>query len=162
MTKTSFTVQRDKLQVVMERIFNAPRELIWKIISDPKMIPQWWGPARFETVVDKMDFRAGGEWRFIHKAGGEQYSFHGVYGEIIPDEKISDTFNYEPIGPGHEMVEILALADLGNGTTRAVQVSVFHNIEDLEAMVYSGMEGGATETWERLAKLVEKPQQTIF
>lgn len=155
MPKTSFTVQKDKLQVVMERVFEVPRALVWKVITDPKFIPQWWGPAQFETVVDKMDFRVGGEWRFIHKGGGQEYAFHGVYKEIVPIEKISDTFNFEPIGPGHEMVETMLLEDMGNGQTKATQTSAYNNIEDLEGMVNSGMEGGAVETWERLAHLVE-------
>ena len=156
MSKTTFTVKKDELKVVMERVFDAPRELVWKIISDPKMVPKWWGPERFETIVDKMDFRVGGEWRFIHKAEGEQHSFHGIYQEIVPLEKISDTFNYEPIGPGHEMVETLVLEATPDGKTKAAQTSAFKNIEDLEGMVNSGMEDGATETWERLAALAEK------
>lgn len=140
----------------MERVFDAPKELVWKIISDPKLIPQWWGPAQFETLVDKMDFRVGGEWRFVHKGNGQEFGFHGVYKQIEASGKIVDTFNYEGIPEGHEMVETMVLEDLGNGTTKATQTSVFQNIQDLEGMAGSGMEGGAVETWERLAKLVEK------
>jgi uncharacterized protein YndB with AHSA1/START domain len=158
MPKTTFTVKKDKLAVVLERVFDAPRDLIWKVISDPQMVPKWWGPAQFETVVDKMDFRVGGEWRFIHKADGQEYAFHGVYKEIVPNERVSDTFNFEPIGPGHELVETMVLEDIGNNQTKMATTSVYNNIEDLEGMVNSGMEGGATETWERLAKLVEKTQ----
>jgi len=155
MNQTTFSVNKQNLEVVIERVFNAPKELIWKVISDPNMIPKWWGPAQFETVVEKMDFRVGGQWRFIHKNGTQEYAFHGVYKEIVPLEKVTDTFNFEPIGPGHEMVETMTLADLGDGTTKVTTVSKFQNIADLEGMVGSDMESGARQTWERLAKLVE-------
>jgi uncharacterized protein YndB with AHSA1/START domain len=156
MTKTTFTVKKEDLQVVLNRVFDATPEVIWKVISDPAMVPKWWGPAQYETVVDKMDFRVGGEWRFVQKDEGQDYAFHGVYKEIIPNEKVSDTFNFEPIGPGHELVETMVLEDIGDGKTNMTTTTVYQNIQDLEGMVNSGMEGGATETWERLATIVEK------
>lgn len=156
MSKISFTIKKEELKVVMERVFDAPRELVWKVLTDPQMVPKWWGPAKYETKVEKMDFRVGGEWRFVHKGEGQEYAFYGVYKKIEPPHIISDTFNFEPIGPGHEMVETMALEDIGNNQTKATQTSVYNNIEDLEGMVGSGMESGAVETWERLAQIVEK------
>ena len=155
MPKTSFTVNKEKLQVILERVYDAPRELIWKVISDPEMIPKWWGPSQFTTIVDKMDFRVGGEWRYIHKSDQGEFAFHGVYKQIEPPHLVSDTFNYEGIPGDHELVETMTLEDLGNGTTKMTTVSQYKNLEDLEGMVGSGMEGGAVETWERLASIVE-------
>ena len=141
----------------MERVFEAPRELVFKTVSDPKLIPQWWGPAQFETKIDKMDFKVGGEWRFVQVGkDGQEFAFHGVYKEIIVNEKISDTFNFEPIGPGHELLETMVLQDLGNGQTKMTSTAKYNSLQDLEGMVNSGMESGATEGWERLAQLVEK------
>ncbi len=155
--KTTFTVKKENLEVAMERVFNAPREKIWKIMSDPKLIPQWWGPAEYETTVDKMDFRVGGEWRFVQKGkDAQEFGFHGVYQKIEEPKIISDTFNFEGIPAGHELVETMVLEDLGNGQTKVIGISKYQNMEDLEGMVNSGMEGGAVETWERLAQLVEK------
>jgi uncharacterized protein YndB with AHSA1/START domain len=157
MPKTSFEVKKENLQVVMERVFEATPERLFNIMSDPKLVPQWWGPAQFQTKVDKMDFRVGGEWRFVHVGPGEQeFGFHGVYKEIVPNKKISDTFNFEGIPAGHEMVETMVLEALDDSKTKATMTSVYQNIQDLEGMVGSGMEGGAVETWERLAELVEK------
>jgi uncharacterized protein YndB with AHSA1/START domain len=154
--KTTFEVDKDKLEVRMVRVFNASKEAIFKAYSDPELIVKWWGPAEYETILDKMDFRLGGEWRFIHKeTNGTLHPFHGVYKEIIENERITDTFNYEPIGPGHELVETIVLEDMG-GKTKLTAVSKYNTIEDLEGMILSGMEGGATESMERLAKLVEK------
>jgi uncharacterized protein YndB with AHSA1/START domain len=102
-----------------------------------------------------MDVRPGGEWRFLHTdPTGTEYGFHGKYLEVRPPSLISDTFNFEGIPAGHEMVETMTLEDV-NGKTKMTTISVFQNIEDLEGMVNSGMEGGATESWERLAELVE-------
>jgi len=157
MPKTTFTVKKEELKVVMERVFDATPEQVFKAISDPKLVPQWWGPAQFKTLVDKMDFRVGGEWRFIHKGkDGQEFAFHGVYKKIVPNQKVSDTFNFEGIPGDHELVETMVLEDMGNGKTKATSTSVYKNIQDLEGMVNSGMEGGAVETWERLAALVEK------
>ena len=76
MPKTTFTVKKENLEVILEREFEAPRELIWKIITDPKMVPKWWGPAQFETIVDKMDFKVGGQWRYVHKGkDGQEFAF---------------------------------------------------------------------------------------
>jgi len=156
MSKTTFTVHKDKLEVVIEREFNAPREFIWKVVTDPEMVPKWWGPSKYETKVDKMDFRVGGEWRFLNiDKDGNAFAFHGVYKEIMPNEKVVDTFNFEPIGPGHELTETMRLTDNGNGKTKMSTTTAYPNIQDLEGMVNSGMEGGATETYERIAALVE-------
>lgn len=157
MAKTNFTVKREELKVVMDRVFDAPRDLVWKTISDPNLIPQWWGPKQFTTIVDKMDFRPGGEWRFVHRDDkGNEFGFHGVYKEITAPSLVSDTFNFEGIPAGHEMVETMTLEDAGEGKTKMTTTSAYANIEDLDGMVGMGMEGGAVETWERLAGLVEK------
>jgi len=153
--ETKFTVDRDNLEVRMERVFDAPRDLVWKVITDPSLIPQWWGPAKYKTIVDKMDFKVGGVWRFMHKNDQGDYAFNGVYKEIVPNEKIVDTFEFEPM-PGHILTETMTLSDLPEGKTQFKQVSKYATIEDLDGMVASGMESGATETVERLAKLVEE------
>lgn len=166
MAKATLTVNKEKLQVVMDRVFDAPRELVWKTISDPALIPQWWGPKEYATTVDKMDFRVGGEWRFVQKNAHGEFGFHGVYKEIEAPRLVSDTFNFEGIPAGHELVETMTLEDVdgppshkaseGHSKTKMTTISQFANIEDLEGMIGSGMEDGAVETWERLAELVER------
>lgn len=154
--KTSFVVDRGKLQVVMERIFDAPREIVFKAYTDPAAIAKWWGPRKYSITVDKMDVRVGGEWRVIHRdEKGNEYAFHGVYKAIEPPRLISQTFVFEGIPGEHEVLETLTLEDLGGGKTKATAVSTFANVEDLDGMVDSGMEWGAVESWDRLAELVE-------
>lgn len=154
-SKTTFSVRRDEQKVVMERIFDAPPELVWKTITDPDLIPKWWGPEEYLTVVELMDLKVGGRWRFINRdTEGNEFAFSGVYTEIDPPNRLVQTFNFEPIGPGHETTETLTLEPTADGRTRMTMSSAYKTLEDLDGQVESGMEGGARETWERLARLL--------
>ena len=151
--KAESNINKDALQVTLTRTFDAPRELVYKIITDPKLVPQWWGPRNLTTVVDKMDVKPGGAWRFIQRdPGGNEYGFNGEYREIVPNERVVQTFEFEPM-PGHIIVETMTLTDQ-NGKTLLTAVSQFASIQDLEGMVASGMEGGANEGYDRLEELL--------
>jgi uncharacterized protein YndB with AHSA1/START domain len=76
---STLTMPSDR-EIVMERVFNAPRELVFKAYTDPDLIPKWWGPRYLTTTVDKMDVRVGGVWRFVQRdAQGQESAFNGVY-----------------------------------------------------------------------------------
>ncbi|MDQ3099086.1 MAG: SRPBCC family protein [bacterium] len=154
-SKTTFTVDRDNLQVVITRVFDAPRELVFKACTDAAMIPQWWGPAKYTTVVDKLDLRVGGKWRFVQKDNnGQEFAFNGEYKEVTAPDKLVYTFEFEPM-PGHVLTESIVLEDQGEKTLMT-DSSHYANIQDLEGMVGMDMEGGAREGMVRLAELVEK------
>jgi uncharacterized protein YndB with AHSA1/START domain len=156
MSQATFTIKRDELKVVIERTFDAPIELVFKTLIDPHAIPKWWGKRSQTTTVDKMDVRHGGVWRYVTRdQEGNEYGFHGVYREIDPPQRISQTFNFEGIPGEHELVETLTLEDLG-GKTKVTNTTLYPNIEDLDGMVASGMESGALETWDRLSEVLEK------
>lgn len=161
MDKTDFDVDREKMEVRMKRVFNAPRELVWKAHTDRDLIPKWWGPRNTTTIVEKMDLRTRGEWRFVSREGKKENAFYGRYKEIKEPELITWTFNYEPIGPGHEIVETVKFEDVEDGPsdsprTKVSTISYYNTVRDLEGMVDSGMEKGAVETWDRLAELLEE------
>lgn len=154
-SRTKFTAEPGRQEIVINRIFDAPREKVFKASMDPKLIPQWWGPKRFTTKVDKMDVRPGGVWRFVHRdAEGNEYAFHGVYHEIVPNERVVDTFEFEGM-PGHVSLETMTLEEQ-DGKTKLTTRSVFQSVEDRDGMVGSDMEEGVAETMDRLAELVEK------
>lgn len=140
------------LEIQMSRVFNAPRELVWKALTDPEAIPQWWGPRGVKTVVDRMDVRVGGAWRYIHVGDDGENAFRGEYKELTPPERIVYTFEWEPMA-GHVITETATLEDIG-GKTRITVVSRFQSKEDRDGMLASGMEQGAAETWDRLAELL--------
>jgi uncharacterized protein YndB with AHSA1/START domain len=79
----TFTLASDR-EVVMECIFDAPRELVFKACTAPDLIPRWWGPASLSTTVEEMEVRPGGAWRYVQRdAAGNEYAFHGEYRELL-------------------------------------------------------------------------------
>jgi uncharacterized protein YndB with AHSA1/START domain len=154
MTKTELIAEPGKQEIVITRVFDAPRELVFKVSMDPNLIPRWWGPKSLTTTVDKMDVRTGGVWRFVQQdADGNDFAFHGVYHEIS-QKRLVQTFEFEGM-PGHVLLEICTFEDI-DGKTRLTEKSVYESVEDRDGMLKSGMEEGAKETMDRLAELVEK------
>jgi uncharacterized protein YndB with AHSA1/START domain len=75
-------------EIAMTRVFDAPRELVFKAYTDPALTPQWWGPRGFTTTVDQMDVRPGGVWRFVmHGPDGTDYPNKIVYTETVRSER---------------------------------------------------------------------------
>jgi uncharacterized protein YndB with AHSA1/START domain len=156
MDKNNLVVEREKRAYSMSRVFDAPRELVWKVCTDPALVPQWWGPRYLTTTVDKMEVKVGGVWRYIQKdAEGNEYAFNGVYKEVKAPERLTYTFEFEPMA-GHVSLETVTLEALPDGKTRIATTTSFDTLEDLEGMLQSGMEGGAVESWDRLEELLEE------
>jgi uncharacterized protein YndB with AHSA1/START domain len=149
---TTVTTPTDR-EIVSERVFDAPRERVFAAYTDPELIPRWWGPRRMTTTVDRMDVRPGGAWRFVmREPDGSEQGFRGVYREITSPERIVQTFEWEGL-PGHVIVETATFEDLGE-RTRVRTTSLFHTSEERDGMLASGMEGGLTESHDRLAELL--------
>ncbi len=154
--KTNFSVEPGKQEIIITRLFDAPREGLFKAMTDPALIAKWWGPRKYETIVDKMEVRAGGQWRFINRdpSTGDQHGFHGVYHSISAPERIVDTFEYEGV-PGHVLLETHTLEVRGKQTLLTTHI-VYESVEDRDGMVASGMEYGQNEGMERLQELAAK------
>jgi uncharacterized protein YndB with AHSA1/START domain len=141
-------------EIVMTRIFDAPRDLVFAAHSSAEHMKQWWGPRKYETISAEIDFRPGGTWRIVHRGpDGEEYGFHGEYREIVRPERISWTFEFEG-APGHITVETLTLEEHEGKTTLTAQ-SVADTVEERDAMLESGMTEGAAETFDRLEEYLE-------
>jgi uncharacterized protein YndB with AHSA1/START domain len=160
MNENNLVVDRAALAFSMSRVFDAPRELVWKVYTDAALVPEWWGPRYLTTVVEKMDLKVDGKWRYIQKdARGNEYAFNGVYKEVKAPERLAYTFEFEPMA-GHISTDWITFEELPDGKTRVVARTTFDTLEDLEGMLQSGMEGGAVETWDRLEELLEgMPQE---
>lgn len=140
-------------EIVSERVFDAPRDRVFAAYTDPELIPRWWGPRGTTTIVDQMDVRPGGAWRFVSRdSEGAETAFRGTYREVTPPERIVQTFEWEGM-PGHVLVETATFDDLG-GRTRVTAHALFHTSEERDGMLDSGMERGLTETHDRLAELL--------
>jgi uncharacterized protein YndB with AHSA1/START domain len=106
--------------IVITRVFNAPRDLVFKVWTMPEHIVQWWGPKGFTTKVSEMDFRPGGKWRFVMiGADGTEYPAKGIFREIVPLERIvtSDEFD--------EGFEKVINADLPQGIVTTTEFEDF-------------------------------------
>lgn len=156
--RTTITAEPGKQEIVITREFDTPRELVFKVVADPELLPQWWGPRYLSTIVDKMDVRPGGQWRFLNRdAQGNEYAFHGVYHEVLAPERIIDTFEFEGLPEtGHVTLETLRLVELPGGRTRLITQSVFQSVIDRDAALQSGMESGINDSYDRLSEILAK------
>ena len=155
MAQTEITATPDSHEIVVTRTFDAPLDLVYQVITDPQHIPHWWGPARYPAIVDQMDVRQGGVWRYVTRdTEGNEFNFHGIYHEIVPNERIVQTFEFEGM-PGHVALETMRMEER-DGKTILHGSSVFQSVADRNGMLQSGMEGGTRETTERLAALLER------
>jgi uncharacterized protein YndB with AHSA1/START domain len=150
---TIFTVVDGRPEVDMSRTFAAPRALVFRALTTADSIAQWWGPARYETVVDALSATAGGAWRFINRDAESEHAFHGWF-HAVDDEQIVYTFEYEG-APGHVALETVRLTDVPGGTNVRVH-TVYQSVDDRDAVADAGMESGARESWDRLAALLAK------
>ena len=152
MTTTDLTITAGQQEVVITRDFRAPRELVWNAHTDPSLIPEWWGPRRLVTTVEELDVRYGGAWRFVQRdAEGHEFAFRGVFHTVEPPVRYVATFEFEGAA-GHVVLQEMVFDDL-DGATRLTQRSVYLAVEDLQAMMQSGMESGVVESMERLDEL---------
>ena len=142
-------------EIHVERIFDAPRDRVFELFTDPELIPEWWGPRGTTTIVDEMDVRNGGSWRYVTRnSDGSETAFRGTYREVSPPDRIVQTFEWEGM-PGHVSVDTAVFEDLGE-RTKLVSSSIFHTTEERDGMLGSGMETGMNETYQRFDELIER------
>jgi uncharacterized protein YndB with AHSA1/START domain len=148
----------DGTDLVMERVFDAPRDLVWQVLNDPARVTHWWGPEGYTTTVVEMDVRPGGKWRWInHTTGGEDAPFKGEYLEVIPPEKVVRTEIFDVPGfDDRAAIDTMTLEDLGDGRTKLVARSRFPSVGDLQGALAMGMIGGALASYDRLAAEIAK------
>jgi uncharacterized protein YndB with AHSA1/START domain len=150
--KAAITVPADR-EVRIERIFDAPREKVWRAVTDPALVAKWWGRGN-QLDIERMEVKRGGHWRYVEHAHGETHGFEGRYREVVPPSRIERTFEWDGM-PGHVAVETMTLEDLGDGRTRLVSLSLFHTTEDRDGMLQSGMESGVNESYAALDEVLE-------
>jgi uncharacterized protein YndB with AHSA1/START domain len=145
------TVYADGEEFVMDRVFDAPRDLVWRALTEPERIPRWWGSSQDVVTVVEMDVRPGGRWRWVTRTPDGDAPFCGVYLEVAPPERLVHTemFDVEPFNLGEPAIVSLTLEDVG-GRTRLVSRSRFPSEAALQGALATGMVGGAIESWNRL------------
>jgi uncharacterized protein YndB with AHSA1/START domain len=157
-------------RMVVTRVFDAPRELVWKAWTDPKYVMQWWGPKGFTAPFCEIDFRVGGKFRCCMRTpDGQEFWNAGEYHEIVPLEKIvSSMYFSDPegnkvdaaqYGIEHEAIDgaydVITFEDLGNGRTKLT----FIGNETMENAKSSGQLEGWNEILDKIAEVVAGPAQ---
>lgn len=142
-------------EVILRRVFNAPRALVFRAMTEPEHIRQWWGPREFELHECEMDFRVGGAWRFVQrKSDGTEHPFRGEYLEIVAPERVVQTFVYDVDGiRDFPMTEHMTLTEADGKTILTTRV-VHGSQQARDGYLSSGMEWGATESMDRLEELI--------
>lgn len=152
----------DGNELVLERVFDAPRELVFQAFSEAEHLKHWWGPRGWELTVCIVDFRPGGIWHYCMKCmdrnQGDFYGMEswgkGVYREIVKAEKIAYT-DYFSNAEGGEVEgmpasEITMLFLEQDGKTKLMNYVSYESPEALQKVIDMGMEQGISETWDRL------------
>ncbi len=135
---TSVTTPNE-LEIRLERVFDAPREHVFSIWTDPELIPEWWGDG---TVVEQMDVRSGGTYRFRTTRGVVE----GEYREVEPPSRLVQTFQNH--------LQTLEFEDLG-GQTRLTQTMHFESTEQRDTTMNYGVEKGSAAGFKRIDAVLE-------
>jgi uncharacterized protein YndB with AHSA1/START domain len=153
---TTITAEPGKMDILVIREFDAPRDLVFKAYTDPELVKQWLGPRRLKMIVEKFESRDGGTYRYIHEDDhGNKYAFRGVNHEVLPPERIIGTFEFEGLPErGHVALQTARFEALSGGRTRVTGQSVFQSVADRDGMLKSGMDRGVNEGFERLDDLL--------
>jgi uncharacterized protein YndB with AHSA1/START domain len=161
-TEVSETADRE---IVLTRVFDAPRKMVWEAWTDPKQVSMWWGPRGFTTTIEEMDLRPGGVWKQVmHGPDGTDYPNNSVFTEVVANERLRYKLSGGKRGaPAVQFESMVSFVDEG-GKTRLTLRMVFASAEarDQNVREYHSIEGGE-QTLGRLAeylltRLAEKKQ----
>lgn len=148
----SITTPTDR-EVVMTRTFNAPRGLVFDALTKPELLRRWYGPSGWSLAICEIDLKVGGKWRFVvQRPDGKAIGQRGVYREVVPGERLVNTESWEDWDPGETLVTAV-LVEQGGKTTLTNTV-LFPSREVRDTILKSGMEGGAAESYEKLAEVL--------
>jgi len=140
-------------EIRLERIFNAPRERVWRAYTEPDLVAQWWGRGN-KLVVERLELERGGHWRFVvHKPDGTVSGFEGRFREVAPPERFVKTLEWDGL-PGHVCVWTAELRDLGDARTKLIVTDIFHTTEERDGVLKSGVPEGLDETYAALDRLL--------
>ena len=153
MSETTTAADRE---LVVTRVFDAPRELVFEAFTDPEHIPHWWGPHGFTTTIYEIDVRPGGVWRFImHGPDGTDYHNKVVFVEVVKPERL--VYDHGPEGESDiKEFHVTVTFDEEGGKTRLTLRMVAESTAERDRMVEFGAVEGGEQTLERLAEYLAK------
>lgn len=152
--RTSAAAKTAERVLVITRIFDAPRSLVFKAWTEPERLVRWWGPQGFTTPTCKMDVRPGGAFRICMRSPeGTDHWLRGVYREIVAPERLVCTWAWEDAEgkPGHETLLRVTFAEQGGKTKLTLHQAVFESVTARDAH-----QGGWASSLDRLAEYLGK------
>jgi len=159
---------------VISRIFDAPREMVFKAWTDPQHMARWWGPHGFTNPVCEMDVRPGGAYRIVMRSPeGVDYPLKGVYSEVVPPERLvmTDDCSEHPaewhdlVNPNRkgqttlEALSTVTFEDVGGGKAKLTVQTLFESVAFRDALLRMGMSEGWSQSLERLASHLAEMQR---
>jgi uncharacterized protein YndB with AHSA1/START domain len=156
---TGSSSSKSDRELVIRRVFDAPRELVFKAWTDPEHLKQWSAPQGFTIPVAEGDLRPGGKWRsMMRKPDGTELWLGGVYREIVEPERLVFTHAWDDKNgkPGHETVVTVTLVERDGKTEMTFRQGLFESVESRD-----GHQGGWTECFDRLEELLSRESSTI-
>jgi uncharacterized protein YndB with AHSA1/START domain len=135
-------------ELVIMRVFNAPRDLVWRAWTDPKHAVHWWGPIEYPAAHLEMDVQPGGVWRGVLRSPGDgsELSHKGVFREVTPPERLVFTFSWDEEGErGLETLVTITFTDQGDKTLMTFCQIPFQSTEERDGHRY-----GWGSTFDRL------------
>jgi uncharacterized protein YndB with AHSA1/START domain len=143
-------------ELVMTRVFAAPRKLVYDAHTKPELVKRWLlGPPGWSMPVCEIDLRVGGKYRYVwrHDTNGTEMGMGGVYREIVAPERLVNTERFDEAWYPGEAVGTLVLVEQGGSTTLRYTM-LYESQEARDAVLKSGMETGVTASYDRLADLL--------
>jgi len=155
--KLKVTAHGDR-EIVMSRVFNAPRHLVWDAFTRPELVKRWLlGPHGWSMPVCEIDLRVGGSYRYVWRhTDGREMGMGGVYREIKIPERVVATEKFDEAWYPGEAVGTLLLVEQA-GTTTATQTMLYDSPQTRDAVLKSPMETGVAASYDRLETLVLSP-----
>jgi uncharacterized protein YndB with AHSA1/START domain len=142
-------------ELIITRVFNAPRKLVYEAFTDPEQLPQWWGPKGFTITVQEIDIRPGGVWRFVmHGPDGVDYDNKIVYTEVVSSQKL--VYSHGGDEEDEQFQVTVTFAEQDNKTELTMRM-LFKSAAELDKVVkeYGAIEG-AKSTLDRLEEQLAK------
>jgi len=152
---STFAAPADEPRIVLSRLLDAPRGVVFAAINQPEQVKRWWGPRRTTLIVCEMDVRVGGRYRLVQRdEDGSEYEFFGEYRELAPPDRCVFTETFAAFHDSPSVVTVTLTEE--SGKTRLTSSIVYPSLAVREIVLQTGMRAGAEESYDRLAELLDE------
>jgi uncharacterized protein YndB with AHSA1/START domain len=143
-------------EIILTRLFDAPRHLVFEAMTKPEHIRRWWGNLGdgYSVPVCEVDLRVGGAWRFVNRHPKGEAEFYGVYREIAPPDRLVFTEIFAPFPDSESVVSTVFTEE--NGKTRITATCTYPSKDVRDMVLNSGMEKGAAKSYDRLDEVARE------